>query len=204
MSRRSLTAVVAIAIFFFLLVSVNSCSSYSPPEGKVGRTYECDYYTFSLNTHITFEEDGEEYSISGKIFTFLTDPLKLKNENGDVIGYADDSYNFITQDDHSIVVNGKFEVAVKGEFEFIGEEYTLLNEKGEIVGRADFNGWCTSGAVYNKNDEVIAVYSKSPLMNDYTVTIYDNDLCSDKAILMIIASYVSDYHADSSSRRSIE
>ena len=204
MSKKSFAAVVAIAVVLFLLFSIKSCSSYSPPEGKVGRSYECDYRTLSLNTHITFKEDGEEYSISGKIFTFLTDPLKLKNENGDVIGYADDSYNFITQDDHSIVVNGKFEVAVKGEFELVGEEYTLLNEKGEIVGRADFNGWCTCGAVYDKNDEVIAVYSKSPLFNDYTVTIYDNDLCSDKAILMIIASYVSDYHADNASRRSIE
>ena len=36
----------------------------------------------------------------------------------------------------------------------------------------------------------------SLLLNEYTVDIYDNDICSDKAMLMIIASYVSDYHAD--------
>jgi hypothetical protein len=33
-------------------------------------------------------------------------------------------------------------------------------------------------------------------MNDYTVTIYDNNICSDMSILMIVASYVSDYMAD--------
>lgn len=187
-------------IIVIIAILILCAKSISPnvPENKVGRTYECDYYSLSLNTHITFEEDGEEYSISGKIFTFLTDPLKLRSSNGDTVGYADDSYNLITQDDHSIVVDGKFEIAVKGEFEFVGEEYTLLNEKGEIVGRAEFNGWCTSGAIYNNNNEAIAVYSRTPLMNDYSVTIYDNDLCSDKAILMIIASYVSDYHADTS------
>ena len=46
-------------------------------------------------------------------------------------------------------------------------------------------------------DEVIAnVQKTNPLGYDYNVTIYENNLCSDKAILMLAASYVSDYVAD--------
>lgn len=54
----------------------------------------------------------------------------------------------------------------------------------------------TGGSIRDTKGNLIATYSSSYFMNDYTVTIYDNDICSDMSILMIVASYVSDYMAD--------
>ena len=71
--------------------------------------------------------------------------------------------------------------------------------EGNIVATAEFNATNTGGSIVDAAGNLIAVYSSSLFANDYTVTIYDNNICSDMAILMIIASYISDYKADSRS-----
>ena len=85
------------------------------------RVYECDYRTTSIRTRICFAENGEDYEVSGNLFTFLTDPLKLYDSHGDVVGSADDTYHVISQDDHVITINGGFEVSVEGNYEMFGE-----------------------------------------------------------------------------------
>ena len=160
------------------------------------RTYNCDYHTFSLNTCISFEMDGETYKITGNIFRIVTDPLQLKDSKGNVVGYASDDYHVVSQDDHAIIIDGKFEVAIEGNFEILGNSYDIYGDDDVKLGKAEFNELCTSGAILDNEGHAVAIYSKSLLLNDYTVDIYDNDICSDKAMLMIIASYVSDYHAD--------
>lgn len=191
---------LALCIVIFPILWIASCTN-EPNVVKAeqydnARRYECDYHTLSFNTCISYEKDGETYYIEGNIVTFLTDPLKLTNSNRETIGYADDSYHIIGQDDHAIIVNDQFEVDLCGNFEFAGNSYYLYNEDGEKVGSASFNMWCTYGYITDENTTIIAEYHKDPVFNDYTVTIYDNDICSDEAILMIVASYVSDYHAD--------
>ena len=54
----------------------------------------------------------------------------------------------------------------------------------------------TSGSITDTEGNLVATYSSLPFVNDYTVTIYDNNICSDMSVLMIVASYVSDYIAD--------
>lgn len=184
-----------ISILFALLILTGCGNNISEEKRKTARTYSCDYHTVSISTCISFEKDGSEYEITGNLFKVVTDPLQL-SKDGTVIGKADDSYKVIGQDDHAIVINGKFEVDVYGNFELLGNSYELRDINGDKIGSASFGEMHLDGTIYDAVGEIIAEYSKPPLINDYDVTIYDNDVCSDEAILMIVASYVSDYHAD--------
>ena len=186
-------------IFLLIVIAILICacsSSYNTPSGKSSRTYDCDYHTFSLKTKITTKINDEEIAITGRLFTFITDPLKMTDSKGNIIASADDSYNIISQDDHAIVVDNQVEICVKGNFEILGESYNLYDNNGTEVGYAEFSTFGCSGEIVDINKNLIAKFSSPPMFNDYTVTIYDNDICSDKAILLIIASYVSDYHYD--------
>ena len=198
------TTILSCVLVFGILCS--GCTNYADRVKDdikdTKRTYSCDYHTFSWKTKITFTMDGEEYEISGNVFTYLTDPLKLKDSNDNVIGYASDEYHVISQDDHAIFIDEKFEVAIKGNFEVFGNSYDIYGDDDVKLGKAEFNTTCTSGAILDNDGNAVAVYSKNLILNDYTVDIYDNNICSDKAMLMIIASYVSDYHADNDSSSS--
>ena len=177
------------------LVACGSKNSSNSKE-KDCRIYECDYKTLNLNTKITTTFNDEEISISGNIFRLFTDPLTVKNKNDEIIGYAGDVYGFISQDDHGIYIGEEFDVNMCGNVDLFGESYTLKNENGEVVGNVSFNTFNTYGTIKDTNDNIIAEYVSSYFFNDYTVTIYENDICSDLSILMIVGSYVSDYQAD--------
>lgn len=189
-----LSVILVISILFTGCTNYASTVKDDVKDSK--RTYNCDYHTLSLNTCISFKMDGETYKITGNIFRIMTDPLQLKDSKGNVVGYASDDYHVVSQDDHAIIIDDKFEVAIEGNFEIFGNSYDIYGDDEVKLGKAEFNELCTSGAVLDNEGHAVAIYSKSLILNDYTVDIYDNDICSDKAILMIIASYVSDYHAD--------
>jgi len=194
--------IVTVIIVMLILIGVILISNYSPYPDQVPesikeseRTYECNYHTISLNTHISFEYENETYDVTGKIITFFTDPLKL-TKNGKTVGYASDKYHIVNQDDHAIYIDDKFEVDVYGNFDVIGNSYKLYDENGNQIGYAEFNYFCTAGGIFDMKNNCIATYKKPMFFNDYTVNIYDNNICSDKGLLMVIASYVSDYKAD--------
>ena len=101
----------------------------------------------------------------------------------------------------TIGVNSPFEIVVQyryiGNSEFKFDTICALTDKeGNIVATAEFNMSNTGGTIKDTEGNLIAKYLSSYFMNDYTVTIYDNNICSDMSILMIVASYVSDYMAD--------
>ena len=172
----------------------NSSDQISP-----GREYECNYHTLSLKTWITTTIHGEDVKITGNLFRIITDPLKMESEeDGRIIGTADDDYNLIKQDSHAIKIGDTAEILVSGEFDPVGETYTLYDLNGNDAGYVSFNFWNTSGTITDVDGNLVAEYHSFYGFNDYTVTIYDNDLCSDEAILLIMASYVSDFIADNS------
>ena len=196
-----------IIIVIAILVFTVFISNYSPyldqvPENikESERVYKCNYHTISFNTHISFQYENETYEITGNIIRFFTDPLKL-TKNNKTIGYASDKYHIINQDDHVIYINNQFEIDVYGNFDMIGNSYKLYNENGKQIGYAEFNYFCTAGGIFDMNNNCIATYKKPVFFNDYTVKIYDNNICSDKGLLMIIASYVSDYKADEQTKQ---
>jgi len=189
--KRTLSLLVAI----LMIVSLSAGSA----EIKTGtsRVYKCDYKSLSINTKITTTLDGEKISITGDIFRLFTDPLTVKDSKGNILGYAGDVYGIVSQDDHGIYVGGEFIVNMCGNVDLWGESYKLKDSNGNVVATAEFNASNTRGNIRDIKGNLIATYSSSFFMNDYTVTIYDNNICSDLSILMIMASYVSDYMADS-------
>lgn len=191
--KRILSLLVAI----LMIANLTACGS-AETTTKTGRAYECDYKSLNINTKITTTLDGEEISISGNIFRLLTDPLTVKDSKGNVLGYAGDVYGFISQDDHGIYIGDSFDINMCGNVDLFGESYKLKDSEGNVVGTVEFNMSNTGGNIKDSNGNLIATYSSALFMNDYIVTIYDNDVCSDMSILMIVASYVSDYKADSS------
>jgi hypothetical protein len=191
--------ILSLLVAMLIIVNLSACGSSGNTEIKTdtGRIYKCDYKSLNINTKITTTLDGEEISIVGNIFTLLTDPLTVKDSKGNVLGYAGDAYGIISQDDHGIYIGKEFDVNMCGNVDLFGESYKLKDSKGNIIATAKFNMSNTNGSITDTKGNLVATYSSSLFMNDYTVTIYDNNICSDMSILMIVASYVSDYMADS-------
>lgn len=201
--KKTYTKKIALALVATLMAGLltacgrnTSTSSNSSVTKEVGRTYNCDYKTMSWNTEIATIIDGKEVIISGNFFTFLTDPLIVKDSDGNILGHAGDAYGVIEQDDHGIYIGDTFDVNMCGNFDIWGESYQIKNEEGEVVAEASFGETNTSGTIVDTDGNLVAEYSSSYFANDYKVVIYDNNVCSDMSILMIIASYVSDYMAD--------
>ena len=96
------------------------------------------------------------------------------------------------------MVKNTLECIMEGKFAFFGEKYDILNNKQEVIGSAKFNAFNTKGEIVDNDGKVIATYSSPFLMYDYDITIY-SDILSDEAVLLIMASYVSDIVADSES-----
>lgn len=192
--------ILSLLVAFLLIFNLSACGNMGSAATNVetGRVYECDYKSLNINTEITTTYDGSEISISGNIFRLLTDPLTVKDSEGNTLGYAGDAYGVIEQDDHGIYVGENFEINMCGNFDLWGNNYKLKDSEGNIVANAEFNMSNTSGSITDTEGNLVATYSSSLIANDYIVTIYDNDICSDMSILMIMASYVSDYMADSS------
>ena len=194
--KRTLSLLVTILLIF----NLSACEGTEKIETntEAGRIYECDYKSLNINTKITTTFDGEEINIVGNIFRILTDPLIVKDSEDNILGYAGDAYGIISQDDHGIYIGEEFDINMCGNVDLWGESYKLKDSEGNVVATAEFNISNTSGKIIDVDGNLVAKYSSSLIANDYTVTIYDNDVCSDMSILMIMASYVSDYKVDSS------
>jgi hypothetical protein len=164
------------------------------------RTYECDYKSTSITqTRIETVIDGRDIIIKGNAIAKLkiTDPLGMYDADGNEIAYAGDTYGFIAQDTHGIYVNGEFEINMEGNVSLLGNVYTLKDKDGNALATIDCNSFDTKGYVTDNDGNIIASYESLFAVNDYTVKICDNDICSDEAMLLIIASYVSDVKYDS-------
>lgn len=186
---------IGIIVAIIILIFLSACIGDELPDSA--RVYECDYVVTSVTkTKIKTTIDTNPVTITGNVLAMFTDPLTMKDSDGKKLAYAGDTYGIIAQDSHGIYVDDKFEVNMVGKFEFVGESYDIEDSDGNIVAKLDFNSFGTNGSLIDKNGNIIATYSSAPFAYDYTVKIIDNDVCSDTAILMMIASYVSDYVAD--------
>ncbi len=185
--------ILSLLITILLIFNLSACENGKIETKKNGRIYECDYKTLNLNTKITTTYNDSEISISGNIFKLLTDPLTVKDSEGNILGYAGDAYGVIEQDDHGIYVGDNFEVNMCGNFELLGNSYKLKDSEGNIVAKANFNELNTSGSITDIKGNLVATYSSPIIANDYTVTIYDNDICSDISILMGVSPHTRDF-----------
>lgn len=183
-------------VIILVVVLFEIVSGTKEPYKEDYRTYNCDYKSSSLiQTKITTKIDDKEVTIKGNVMALITDPLVMLDYNNK-IAYAGDVYGFISQDDHGIYVNDKFEVNMEGKVDIFGNTYHLKDENGNVIATIDFNVVDTNGTVTDNAGNIIATYNSNFAMKDYKVKICDNDVCSDTAMLMIIASYVSDKNYD--------
>lgn len=114
------------------------------------RTYECDYKSTSLSqTKIETTVGGEPVAIKGGAIAklWITDPLVMSDDEGNVIANAGDAYGIVSQDDHDIYVDGEFAVNMEGKFSLVGDSYKLVNADGATVGTLKCNWADTAGYV---------------------------------------------------------
>lgn len=186
-----------ILIIVFVCVIFTIAKGGDDLSSDAYRTYECDYKSASVTqTKIETEINGGKVTIKGDLFKLIEDPLRMVDENENVIAYAGDVYGFISQDDHGIYIGDDFVVNMCGKFDLLGETYELKDANGNVIGTVECNSTETNGSVKDINGNVIATYESDFMMNNFIVKICDNDICSDEAMLMIIASYVSDIMFD--------
>lgn len=83
-----------------------------------------DYKSFNKNW---YKKNNEDFAfVKGNLFKFVTDPLTLYDENDNEVAYAGDDYHFISQDSHSITVNGILTAEMVGFVDFFGESYLMI------------------------------------------------------------------------------
>jgi len=161
--------------------------------------YDCDVKNLRLATTIDIKKDGEYFAeVKGNIFTFITDPLAMYNEENKQLAYAGDAYHFIAQDSHTIYVNREFSVEMVGLFDLFGETYDIYDFDQEKIAKVECNVWNTEGQMYDEEGTLLADFSSGYFFNDFKVRISEKCELDEITVLMIFSSYYSDQHADNS------
>ena len=83
-----------------------------------------------------------------------------------------------------------------GNFKLLGEEYTIYDIDKNCIGKASFNIFGTNGVLTDKDGNIIAEYNSGWLRKDYDVTIKNEAELDSDAILLVFASYASDFDFD--------
>ena len=135
-------------------------------------------------------------TIEGKIAKIVTDPLAMKDKEGNTIGKAGDEYHLVSQDSHSISLKEGAYIEMTGNFKILGEEYTIYDSQQNFIGKAKFNLFGTNGILTDKDGNIIAEYNSGWLRKDYDVTIKNEAELDSDAILLVFASYASDFDFD--------
>lgn len=190
---------IMLGLFFVAIIVMTGIVIYTSNMKSTlenATTYCCDYRSMNfLKTSIEIKKDDQKYAtVKGKNIKFFEDPLEIKKDSV-TVGEADDKFHLISQDSHSITVGDEV-IEVVGKIELFGEEYSLYNSKGESIGTVKVNIWGTNGKFSDNNGNVIAEYNSGWLRKDYSVTISKDSNISDDTILLIFASYTSDYDFD--------
>lgn len=161
--------------------------------------YNCDVKNFSLSTEIHISSDNTKIGkVSGNIFRFVEDPLTLTDTDGNQLAYAGDSYHFISQDSHSIIVGDTVSAEMVGLTKLLGNAYDIYNADGQKIAYAKFNALNTAGELYDVNGKLIATYGSFVYFKDFTVKISKDCELDPSTALMIFCSYYSDQAYDNS------
>lgn len=159
--------------------------------------YNCDVKKFKLSTTIQINKDGEKYGkVEGNILTLVEDPLTLYDSEDNKIGYAGDAYKYISQDSHGLYLNGEFKYDMVGQIDIWGETYELYDSEEEMLAKAKFNGTSTRGTLYDNDNNIIATYESGLFSSDFNIRIESDCKIEDEVVIMLFASYYSDYNYD--------
>ena len=199
MKKRVIRIGTCVAVICVLIVAV--LSSIKKDIGPCTE-YQCDVKLLRLSTTIEIDKDNENFvTVSGNIFKVVTDPLTMYDLDKNKIAYADDTYHLISQDSHSIYVDGTLTAEMVGLVKVFGEAYDIYKD-GEKIAKVTFNPFNTKGEMYNANDELIADYYSKLFFKDFEVRITEDCTIDENTVLMVFCSYYSDQAADSKAHNS--
>jgi len=194
MKKIAINIVAMLSFVIFILMG----TIIIKPDNTIA-TYNCNYRMLSLTTKIeTVDEAKNPVTINGDSIFFKTieDPLVMTSESGIVIAEAGDDYNFVTQNDHVILINDEPVYIMTGKFKLFGDTYVITNINGANIGTIEFNLFGTNGKLYDTSGAVIAQYNSAFLRKDYIVSIFEDNTLDIIAIQMMFASYASDRSGD--------
>jgi len=193
--------VIAVALVLELTTSIiNAGYTVDNPAA----TYECDVkWLFKLKTTIEVDGDPIDGEVKGNfaygLFKKVHDPLEFRDSKGNIIAKASDEYHFISQDDHCIVDSEDRVMAVmEGQFQLLGEKYKIYDSEGTYIGYLQVGPTSTKGGFYSENGKLWAAYKSHFLLKDFEIIIDESAPLPDEAIIMLFASYYSDFDADNS------
>lgn len=189
--RTACFMIAAAVAFAAMLIPLNV------PENAKSQ-YMCDTHVLSFTTNVDIEDaDGNYlYNVNGDYFAAIEDNLVMQDMQENIVREMDDEYNFITQNDHTILDGNGILYSCQGNINIVSNSYDVFNNKKEQVGDIEFNTWNTYGALKNVDGEVVAQYNSSILGTNYVVSIFENCEIDDASVLMMFASYYSDIRSD--------
>lgn len=167
-------------------------------------TYCCDVDWFlKIKTIIKVNGPSVNGVVKGNfaygLFKKVHDPLEFYDLDGRQIAKASDEYHLITQDDHCIIDSeGNVMAVMEGQFQLFGEKYKIYDEEGIYIGYLKVGITSTYGGLYDVNDCLVATYKSHFCFKDFELVIDEDAPLSDEAIILLFASYYSDFDADSS------
>jgi len=178
-----------------LIFTMAGCGKVTETEN----TYFCNYKIFNFNTEIeVYKNNDRIYKVSGNVVRFLTDPLTMYDNSGSEIGYADDDYNLITQDNHTIIINDEARLVMSGKVELFGEKYDILDATDNTIGTAKFDTFGINGTIKDENGNLCATYYSPIFREDFYIEMV-NEKFDIKEVVLMMASYKSDVVADNKS-----
>lgn len=191
--KEIFAGIVILAVLIAVVITSNVKSNLEDAT-----SYDCNYHSINIfRTVIDIKSQDKDYAtIEGEhVKVFVLDPLVMKKDD-EVVGKAGDKYDFITQDSHAISLNDNLYLQMSGDIKVFGEQYNIYDSNGKYIGKADFNAFGTNGTFEDKNGNVIAEYNSGLFRKDYTVTIKNDTNINEDAILLMFASYASDFAFD--------
>lgn len=181
----------------FLTVIVILFGLFSPSEQlhatneEVLDSIACDVKLVSLRTNIKCSDEVKEFSITGNWLYILTDPMKIKDIEGNVYGQITDRFKLLTNNSHLIVLNDKVEVEMSTKFDLLHDQYELTDADGNDIGSVKFNVLGLNGAWYDAQGKLVATFEQKYLLRDFVVKVYQEDY-DHETIASVFAAYVGD------------
>lgn len=152
------------------------------------REYTCDYSEKKKIT--TVHIDDQTFTISGQVYKNNKGNLTMTRDNNETVAYVEDSAN-----GYVLHVNGRVEAVITGGYNSDTGNYVyhLYNEAGDCIGKAEYDNGASLGTIYDAEGNGFTIFSSTSSSNTYHLKVYDNKICTDKAIIMINAIFISEW-----------
>ena len=187
------TIAIIVGVFVAMVMPI-------PAPNNAASQYFCDAKPFAFTLNVDVENmSGEKlYNINGEFFAKYEDNLAMIDNNKNIVREMADDYNFITQNDHTILDGNGVLYVMEGNYKLFGDSYKVYDNEKNQVATINFDMFMTSGVMKDMDGNTIAQYDSTIFRSDYVVSVFDGCDIDDDSVLMMFASAHSDARSDSS------